>query len=192
MATRGSSVPASPTSSPRWHRRRSFLTAEEIIDTEDIRHNPGLTKIPYYVVDAVVHAPFGGYPGETPGHYSSDSEHVGEVFLLMHSGKLREYLDKWVYSVADEREMLEKRVGSAKLDRLRLRSMCKARDSGHDLARSLEPTPRRRRRSRNGNSRCASPRASWRTRAPTGWPRAGDRCTRSCSPAGSTRRTRST
>ncbi|HSD09819.1 MAG TPA: CoA-transferase [Candidatus Binatia bacterium] len=102
--------------------KKVVLTTEEIVDAEDIRHNPGLTKIPYYVVDAVVHAPFGAYPGETPGHYASDTEHVGEVFLSMHSGKLGEYLDKWVHSVADDREMLEKRVGSAKLDRLRLRS----------------------------------------------------------------------
>jgi glutaconate CoA-transferase, subunit A len=102
--------------------KKVVLSAEEIIDTEDIRHNPGLTKIPYYAVDAVVHAPFGGYPGETPGHYASDSEHVGEVFLAMHSGKLGDYLEKWVHSVADDREMLEKRVGVPKLERLLARS----------------------------------------------------------------------
>jgi len=102
--------------------KKVIVTAEEIIDTEDIRHNPGLTKIPYYVVDAVVHAPFGAYPGETPGHYASDSEHVGEVFLSMHSGKLGAYLEKWVYSVADDREMLAERVGFEKLESLRRRS----------------------------------------------------------------------
>lgn len=102
--------------------KKVILTAEEIIDTEDIRHNPGLTKIPYYVVDAVVHAPLGAYPGECPGHYASDSEHVGEVFLAMHSGKLGGYLEKWVHSAADDREMFVKRVGLEKLDGLRRRS----------------------------------------------------------------------
>jgi len=102
--------------------KKVIVTAEEIIDTEDIRHSPGLTKIPYYVVDAVVHAPFGAYPGECPGQYASDSEHVGEVFLAMHSGRLGSYLDKWVHGVADDREMLEKRVGLAKLEALRARS----------------------------------------------------------------------
>jgi glutaconate CoA-transferase, subunit A len=102
--------------------KKVVLTAEEIIDTEDIRHNPGLTKIPYYVVDAVVHAPLGAYPGEVPGQYASDTEHVGEVFTAMHSGRLGAYLEKWVNSVADDREMLEKRVGSAKLEQLRRRS----------------------------------------------------------------------
>jgi glutaconate CoA-transferase subunit A len=102
--------------------KKVILTAEEIIDTEDIRHNPGLTKIPYYVVDAVVHAPLGAYPGECPGYYASDSEHVGEVFLAMHSGKLGAYLEKWVHSVGDDREMLTQRVGLEKLDGLRRRS----------------------------------------------------------------------
>jgi glutaconate CoA-transferase, subunit A len=102
--------------------KKVVVTAEQIVDTEDIRHNPGLTKIPYYVVDAVVHAPFGAYPGECPGHYASDSDHVGEVFVAMHGTRLREYLDKWVHSVADDREMLEKRVGLAKLEALAARS----------------------------------------------------------------------
>ena len=102
--------------------KKVIVTAEEIVDTEDIRHNPGLTKIPYYVVDAVVHAPFGAYPGECPGVYASDTEHVGEVFLSMQFGQLGPYLEKWVYSVSDDREMLEKRVGLARLDALRMRS----------------------------------------------------------------------
>lgn len=102
--------------------KKVVISAEEIIDTEDIRHNPGLTKIPYYVVDAVVHAPFGAYPGETPGHYASDTAHVGEVFVAMHSGKLGDYVEKWVDSVGDDREMIEKRVGTAKLEALRQRS----------------------------------------------------------------------
>jgi glutaconate CoA-transferase subunit A len=102
--------------------KKVILSTEEIIDTEDIRHNPGLTKIPYYVVDAIVHAPFGAYPGECPGQYASDTEHVGEAFLAMHGGRLAEYLDTWVRSVADDREMLERRVGMAKLEALRARS----------------------------------------------------------------------
>ena len=102
--------------------KKVIVTAEEIVDTEDIRHNPGLTKIPYYVVDAVVHAPFGAYPGECPGVYASDTEHVGEVFLSMQFGQLGPYLEKWVYSVSDDREMREKRVGLARLDALRMRS----------------------------------------------------------------------
>lgn len=95
--------------------RKVILTAEEIISTEDFRRNPNLTKIPYYVVDAVVHAPFGAYPGECGGYYMSDREHVAEVFGATFGDRLAEYLDKWVYSLASDEEMLEKRVGAPKL-----------------------------------------------------------------------------
>lgn len=102
--------------------KRVIISAEEIIDNEDIRHNPGLTKIPYYVVDAVVHAPYGAYPGECPGRYASDSEHVGEVFTAMHADRIGAYLEKWVYGVASEDELLEKRVGIVKLRSLERRA----------------------------------------------------------------------
>ena len=108
--------------SRRSPRRRSCVSAEEIIDTEDVRHNPGLTKIPYYAVDAVVHQPFGAYPGECPGHYASDTAHVGEVFTAMHADKLGAYLDKWVHSFATEEDMLAKRVGRERLVALERRS----------------------------------------------------------------------
>ena len=44
--------------------RRLILSAEEIVDTEVIRAQPDRTIIPYYLVDAVVEAPFGSHPGE--------------------------------------------------------------------------------------------------------------------------------
>ena len=102
--------------------RKVIVSAEEIVSTEDIRHNPGLTKIPYYAVDAVVHAPFGAYPGECPGVYASDSAHVGEVFTALARDRVAAYLDQWVFSVASETEMLEKRVGFEKLAALAKRA----------------------------------------------------------------------
>lgn len=95
--------------------RKVILSAEEIIDTEEIRRNPGLTKIPYYSVDAVVHLPLGSYPGECAGYYASDSEHVTELAGALAANRLDEYLEKWVYSVSSHEEMLEKRVGVAKI-----------------------------------------------------------------------------
>jgi acyl CoA:acetate/3-ketoacid CoA transferase alpha subunit len=102
--------------------RKVVLSSEEIIDTEDIRHNPGLTKIPYYAVDAVVHAPFGSYPGECPGNYASDTAHVIEAFGGIFGDRLGDYLEKWVYGVSSESEMLEKHVGFARLRDLEQRA----------------------------------------------------------------------
>lgn len=96
--------------------RKVIISAEEIIDTEEFRRNSGLTTIPFFVVDAVVHAPFGAYPGECPGYYAIDGEHVREVFGAVRGrGDIHAYLEKWVYSVASHQEMLEKRVGVERL-----------------------------------------------------------------------------
>ena len=102
--------------------RKVVLSAEEIITTEEIRRDPGRTAIPYYAVDAVVEAPFGAYPGECQGYYAPDNEHVLEAFGAVQGiNGAQSYLEKYVYSVADNREMLEKRVGAGKLLDLRRR-----------------------------------------------------------------------
>jgi glutaconate CoA-transferase, subunit A len=99
--------------------KRVIVSTEEIIDTDEIRKHPAQTTIPYYAVDAVVYAPFGCYPGTVPGLYRADLPHLMEFGVAQAHGKMDEYLEKWVFSVGSHTEMLEKRVGLAKLDQLR-------------------------------------------------------------------------
>jgi glutaconate CoA-transferase subunit A len=98
--------------------KKVIISTEQIIRNEEIRQNPHLTTIPYYLVDAVVLAPFGGYPGSVPGRYTGDFENVLEFALSQAQGTTGDYLEKYVYSVASHDEMLDKRVGAAKLARL--------------------------------------------------------------------------
>jgi len=105
--------------------RKVVISAEEIIDTEEIRRDPGRTTIPYYVVDAVVEAPFGAYPGECAGYYASDPAHVIEVVGATIAGRTEAYLEKWVYSASSQEELLEKLVGAPKLLELRKRATIK-------------------------------------------------------------------
>ena len=98
--------------------KKVIISTEEIIDPEAIRRQPQRTTIPYYLVDAVVRAPFGCYPGSTPGLYAADIEHWLEFGMAEGQGKLDEYLEKWVHSVASHEEMLEQRVGAKKLVKL--------------------------------------------------------------------------
>jgi acyl CoA:acetate/3-ketoacid CoA transferase alpha subunit len=102
--------------------RKVIVSADEIIEHEEIRKAPGLTTIPYFLVDAVVHAPFGAYPGGLPGAYEIDFEHFAEYYDLERLGRLDEYLDKYVYSVDGDEEMLETRVGLRRLKALRRRA----------------------------------------------------------------------
>jgi glutaconate CoA-transferase, subunit A len=105
--------------------RKVIISTDEIIDHDDIRKNPGRTTIPYYLVDAVVYAPYGAYPGGLPGVYEMDFEHFGEYFGLERQGRLGEYLEKYVYSVASHEEMLEQRVGLRRLSALRRQAVIK-------------------------------------------------------------------
>lgn len=105
--------------------RKVIVSTDEIIDHDDIRKDPGKTTIPYYMVDAVVYAPFGAYPGGLPGVYEMDFEHFAEYNALERQGNLKSYLDKYVYSVRSHLEMLEQRVGLGRLNDLRRRATVK-------------------------------------------------------------------
>ena len=105
--------------------RKVIISTDEIIDHDDIRKDPSKTTIPYYMVDAVVYAPFGAYPGGLPGVYEMDFEHFAEYNTLERQGQLKSYLDKYVHSVGAHLEMLEKRVGLARLNDLRRRATIK-------------------------------------------------------------------
>jgi hypothetical protein len=69
-----------------------------------------------------VHAPFGAYPGGLPGAYEIDFEHFAEYGNLERLGRIDEYLDKYVYSVDTDEDMLEARVGFRRLKALRRRA----------------------------------------------------------------------
>jgi glutaconate CoA-transferase subunit A len=52
-----------------------LVTCEELITEEETRRHPDRTVIPGFLVDAVVHVPFGAYPHECYGLYHADFEH---------------------------------------------------------------------------------------------------------------------
>ena len=96
--------------------KRLIISAEEIVPTEEIRKNPDRTIIPYYLVDAVVHAPFGSFPGEMAYMYGRDEESLKEWIEASKTVEASQvYLDKYVYGVKNHAEYLA-RVGKERLD----------------------------------------------------------------------------
>lgn len=95
--------------------KKVILSTEEVVSSEEMRRNPGANCIPYYAVDAVVHAPFGAYPGTMAGRYAADAEHVAELYTALNSNGLDEYLDRWVYSVESHEQMLAERLGVTRM-----------------------------------------------------------------------------
>ncbi|MCB2225878.1 MAG: hypothetical protein KQH53_04300 [Desulfarculaceae bacterium] len=102
--------------------KRLIITAERLVDNLAIRQDPDRTAIPYYLVDAVVHTPFGSYPGNMPYEYFSDEDHLREWLTAEKDPEeFARFLDKYIYQVADFNEYLQLCGG---LDRLReLREM---------------------------------------------------------------------
>jgi glutaconate CoA-transferase subunit A len=99
--------------------KRVIISTEEIIDIEEIRKAPAKTTIPFYMVDAVVLAPFGGHPGSVPGLYDADFEHMTEFFKAERDpAAMEKYLDKYVYRCKNHQEYLEK-IGKSKLEELK-------------------------------------------------------------------------
>lgn len=88
---------------------RVLVTAEEIIDEEEIRTHPDRTAIPGFMVDALIHVPFGAFPHEMHGLYEADFTHydayVDEIKDKGTSAIL-EYLDKYVFGVKDHEEYM--------------------------------------------------------------------------------------
>lgn len=86
-----------------------LVTAEEIVHDEVIQSDPALTKIPYFVVDAVVETPYGSHPNQVPGLYSFDEDHWQEwLDASVTDEQVDAYLEKYVYGSEDHYEYLEK------------------------------------------------------------------------------------
>jgi len=101
--------------------KRLIISAEEIVDTDVIRSRPDRTIIPYYLVDAVVEAPFGSHPGEMCYLYERDEAQIREwVEASKEEASTREYMDKYIYGMENHRAYLEL-IGSQHLDGLRRR-----------------------------------------------------------------------
>ncbi len=99
--------------------RRLILTTEEIIPHRDVSSKPWKTTIPFYYVDAVVEAPYGAHPCQMPLQYFFDEEHISEWLSLSKSDDgVREYLEKYVYSVDSFSQYLRLIGGQKKLRRL--------------------------------------------------------------------------
>lgn len=98
--------------------KRLIISAEEIVDTDEIRRYPDRTIVPYYLVDAVVHAPFGSHPGEMAYGYCRDEP---EIKAWVEASATEEgasaYLQEWIHDLPDHQAYLAK-VGEDRLQRV--------------------------------------------------------------------------
>lgn len=99
--------------------KRLIVTAEEIVDSEELRERPKDVEIPFFLVDAVVEAPYGSHPGEMPYHYYFDDDHIEEWMELSATEEgTQEYLDTYVRGTDDFEAYLQAVGGEEKLAQL--------------------------------------------------------------------------
>ena len=77
---------------------RVIVSAEEIVSTEEISADPTRTTLPGVLVDAVVHAPWGCYPGTCPGVYGYDRAHLEHYYEFARKDETGAYLERYVYN----------------------------------------------------------------------------------------------
>ncbi|MCD6216983.1 CoA transferase subunit A [bacterium] len=105
--------------------KKLIISTEEIISTDEIRKYPDRTVIPYFFVDAIVHAPFGSHPGEMNYIYWRDEESISDwITAQKNEETTQEYMNKYVYGVKNNDEYLDL-IGRDKLQNLK--DICKGR-----------------------------------------------------------------
>jgi glutaconate CoA-transferase, subunit A len=99
--------------------KRVIITTEQLVRNSIIRENPEATSIPFYLVDAVIQVPYGGYPGNMPYLYFSDEEHLA-LWLKVEKDpeEFAKFLDRYIYGVADFEEYLERCGGLKRIEEL--------------------------------------------------------------------------
>jgi acyl CoA:acetate/3-ketoacid CoA transferase alpha subunit len=117
---------------PRWDQEAAMasnhiiIIADEIIADELTPHLAQEVIIPAPRVDMVVNQPYGAHPTSVYGKYDYDRAHIEEyVAYAKTEDGMRDYLDKFVYSVKSFNEYLELIGGINRINELTADSLKK-------------------------------------------------------------------
>lgn len=95
-----------------------IVSTEELVSVDETKKAPDKTTLPGYMVDAVVHVPFGAHPTGSSHCYTYDEAHLRMYQDLVGKSKEEEYLSKFVFGPKDHYEYLEQ-IGVERLFNLR-------------------------------------------------------------------------
>ena len=100
--------------------KRVIITAERLITNDEIRNAPHATVIPSFCVDAVCEVRYGSYPGNMPGEYFSDEEHL-RAWLEVEKDEteLDAFVQKHIHGVADFQQYVRLCGGEERMAELR-------------------------------------------------------------------------
>ncbi len=104
--------------------KRVIITCERLVPHDSMRLDPHHTQIPFLCVDAVCEVPYGSYPGNMPGEYFSDEDHL-KLWLEVEKdpAAFKQFLDDHIFGVKDFTEYLEISGGLRRMQQLRQREL---------------------------------------------------------------------
>lgn len=104
--------------------KKLIITCERLVPHEEMRRDPHRTQIPFLCVDAVCEVPFGSYPGNMPGEYFSDEDHL-KAWLEAEKDPtaFAQFLEDHIFGVSDFGAYLEECGGLKRLQELRHREL---------------------------------------------------------------------
>jgi glutaconate CoA-transferase subunit A len=89
--------------------KNCIVTCEELVSDTEIRREPTLNSVPGFVVDAVVHLPYGAHPSQCCKYYDYDKQFYFDYDEYGKTAEsFRSFLDEWVYGVRNHDEYVDK------------------------------------------------------------------------------------
>ena len=99
--------------------RHLIVTCESLVDVDHLRQAPDQNQIPFFCVDAVVHAPMGAYPTACYHHYDYDPIRLHQYReAALDDGRYQSYLDAEIISMSNHEEMMA-RIDPGQLEKIK-------------------------------------------------------------------------
>lgn len=112
--------------------RHLIITTEKLIPHEEIMRDPSVTRIPFFLVDAVCEVPYGAYPGTMPYEYFSDEEHLRQWLQVEKDPvELRKFLQSNIFECKTHGDYITRNGGLQRLQELRAKEWLLSRER-HD------------------------------------------------------------
>lgn len=74
--------------------KKTIITCEKLVETEDIRYLDGKAQLPMQTTDAVVRVPFGAHPTSCFDFYSFDPKHIQNYLDMEFQGYKNRFISK--------------------------------------------------------------------------------------------------
>jgi len=104
--------------------KRLIVSCERLVANDVIRMAPESTLIPAFCVDAVCEVPYGSYPGNMPGEYFSDEDHLRTWLRVERDeDELRGFVKQYILDVENFEQYLLLCGGQDRIRQLRAQEL---------------------------------------------------------------------